>query len=70
MTQLRLAYSQRGRHVTRRPSKKSTPSSVVLPALQLLSWKIERLQHVRPAVVDVIERLVDDMLAEIEQGHL
>lgn len=68
MTQLRLAYSQKSRG---KPSRKgSIPSSVTLPSSQLLTWKIQRLEEARPAVVAVIERLVDDMLEEIERGHL
>ena len=67
MTQLRLAYSRLETETSR---KKSKPSSIVWPASKLLSWKIERLQELRPAAVDVIDKLVDDMLREIAQGYL
>lgn len=66
---LRLAYSRiNPPQETRRLRKKSKPSSITLPASALLSWKVERLQELRPAAVDVIERLVDDMLDEIARG--
>lgn len=72
MPQLRLAFSNRtpienGKRTSR---KKSTPSPIVLPALQLLSWKLERLHGKRPAALIVIERLVDGMLFEVEGRKL
>lgn len=70
MAQIRLAYSKTGRYVTKSSAKKSAPPSLVLAPLQLLSWKIERLNAQRPAAVEVLENLVDDMLEEIERGHL
>lgn len=66
MSQLRLIWTQTSGSVTKQRRKKSVPSSIVLPGLKLLSWKLERLQKERPAIVDVIERLVDDMLDELE----
>lgn len=68
MPKLRLVYSKTGRYVTA-PQKKSTPSSIVLPTSALIFWKIERLQAQRPGAVDVIERLVDNLLAELDRGE-
>lgn len=68
MTKLRLAYSKNGRYVPAPTRKKSAPPSIVLPTLQLLSWKIEQLQAVRPAAVHVVEDLVDDMLERARKG--
>lgn len=70
MTQLRLAYRSTTGVVEKQRRKKSAPSFVVLHRFQLLSWKIERLQAQRPAVVDVIEKLVDDLIAELDRGQL
>lgn len=66
MAQIRLAYSKNGKPAMQQPPKKSDPSSVVLVSLQFLLWKIERLQEKRPAAVEVLENLVDDMLSELE----
>ena len=70
MSQLRLAFSNL--QLAPRPirSKKSKPSPVALDPWQLLLWKIERLDDLRPAAVDVIERLVDDLLRETEGRKL
>jgi len=61
MSQLRLAYSANGTPSSRKKSKRST---VVLPLLQPVLWKIELLRSLRPAAVVVIEGLVDDLLRE------
>lgn len=68
MTKLRLAYSKSGRYVPSPTRQKSAPPSIVLPTLQLLSWKIEQLHALRPAAVDVVENLVDDMLVRARKG--
>lgn len=70
MSQLRLVYSQTVGRVTKPSRKKSTPPSLVLAASQLLSWKIECLREQRPAAVDVIEKLVDDLLKQVEERTL
>lgn len=74
MTQLRLAYSKSSPALnendtpeTRRSKKKFNESSITLPTLQLLSWKIERLYGGRPAAIEVLERIVDHMLDEMNR---
>lgn len=68
MSQLRLAFSS-GQRVRKKqndsPTKLKT-SSVVLAGSVFLSWKLERLHELRPDAVGVIERLVDNLLDELE----
>lgn len=63
MTRLRLVYSKTGRYVTSTSGKNSRRRPLALPTLQLLSWKIEMLSAKRPAAIEVLENIVDDMLA-------
>lgn len=68
MTQLRIAFSN-GKPVTVRSQKRSRPPSVVLQASEALWWKLELLCERRPAVIAVIERLVDDLLDELDNNR-
>lgn len=70
MSQLRLVYSKTDGSATSRSKRKSAPPSLVLPEWQSVSWKLELLAKVRPAAVEVIERLVDDLLREAEGRKL
>lgn len=70
MSQLRLAFSNLQAVPRQTRSKKSRPSPVVLDHWQPLFWKLERLDDLRPAAVDVIEKLVDDLLREAEGRKL
>lgn len=67
MSQLRLAFSNLRLVPQPINSKRSKPSPVVLTRSQLLSWKIEKLEALRPVALDVLERQVDDMLHEAER---
>lgn len=67
MTQLRLAFSN-GKKTS---VEKATPTPSVTCSPDLRSsarilQKISRLQRLRPAVVEVIEKLVDDVLDDLE----
>lgn len=68
MSELKLVYSTRA-NVKKKSRKKSSTSPISLPSSQLLSWKLQRLHDERPAAAEVIERLVDAMLARIDSGQ-
>lgn len=67
MSQLRLVRSNFDRRTLKNTQKRSAPRSIALSKCSLLFWKIERLQARRPAVVDVIENLVDDAIARLDR---
>lgn len=66
MDQLRLAY-RNGKKITGRSSPKpSTTLSSDLSSFAQLLGRIARLKKLKPEVVDVIGKLVDDILDDIE----